>query len=591
MLNRTYRFLIEDIGMVNILLVCLLGITIIRKNIFISYQYIYIWLFLTVLCNTIIVVNLYYEKWKNNNSFRFISCSLSIGEHYKGETLSSSSNIIKNKKNNKLYNFSKKTKLSIAFLKLFVCTYVENFFYFYFLPLLSTLLFLKYGIFRYEIAKLSLVFVNIFAISSVCLRYVKINILSYILSHISLFAITLAIIKVQENVFICFLLFMVVFTFYHILLVAIFRLANRVFSFMNGILISSVGAFFLTASLYSLTYDYLNVKVFPGVIFLVLSKLILSIALYGGYCAYFIQNGKDKKQNRTNIIIATFIFFSYNIYNFFLKEHNTGNINDAKFLNYAMNLIRRNDNLILIASWFFITLLYLIFINFLTKKQENLIYVRKHYHFLLFLNTNLAFWAGKVELLTVVLSFILVLFILIEILRKNYEHAFNSNNWLNLFLTRFIDDRDRHGLILTHIYLLAGAYLPIVADVVLSNTNYNYYKKEIKYLFRETNLMLYCSGLYSICIGDSFAAIGGRLCLTPKVTNTNNKSYLGCFFFFCTTFVSLVFFSYLQKTNFTNIKECFIISLFGAIFEAYLSDIDNLLLPIFSFCVYLCFEE
>lgn len=149
MLNRAYRFLIEDIGMVNILLVCLLIITIIRKNIFISYQYIYIWLFLTALCNTIIVINLYYEKWENNNSFPFISCSLCIGEHYKGETLSSSSNIIKNKKNNKLYNFSKKTKLSIAFLKLFVCTYVENFFYFYFLPLLSTLLFLKYGIFRY----------------------------------------------------------------------------------------------------------------------------------------------------------------------------------------------------------------------------------------------------------------------------------------------------------------------------------------------------------------------------------------------------------------------------------------------------------
>ncbi|VEV54598.1 phosphatidate cytidylyltransferase, putative [Plasmodium vinckei vinckei] len=384
---------------------------------------------------------------------------------------------------------------------------------------------------------------------------------------------------------------MVVFTFYHILLIAIFRLANRVFSFMNGILISSIGTFFLTASLYSLTYDYLNVKVFPGLIFLVLSKLILSIALYGGYCAYFIQNGKDKKQNKTKIIIATFLFFSYNIYNFFLKEHNTGNINDIKFLDYAMNLIRRNNNLILIGVWFFITLLYLIFINFLTKKQENLIYIRKHYHFLLFVNTNLAFWAGKVELLTIVLSFILPLFILIEILRKNYENAFNSNNWLNLFFTRFIDDRDRHGLILTHIYLLAGAYLPIVADVVLSNTNYNYNKKEIIYLFRETNLILYCSGLYSICIGDSFAAIGGRLYSTPKITNTNNKSYLGCFFFFCTTFLSLVFFSYLQKTNFTNIKECFIISLFGAIFEAYLNDIDNLLLPIFSFCVYLCFEE
>ncbi|CAD2096198.1 phosphatidate cytidylyltransferase, putative [Plasmodium vinckei] len=566
--------------MVNILLVCLLGIAKIRKCIFISCQYIYIWLFLTVLCNIIIVVNLYYEKgvkekfekWKNKISFPFISCSLSIGEHYKGETLSSSSNIIKNKKNDKFYNFSKKTKLSIAFLKLFVCTYVENFFSFFFLPLLSTLLFLKYGIFRYDRKIISRFCKHICYfkyMSEICIQNEQSPDCSSAYSSI---------IKVQENVFICFLLFMVVFTFYHILLIAIFRLANRVFSFMNGILISSIGTFFLTASLYSLTYGYLNVK-------------ILSIALYGGYCTYFIQNGKDKKQNRTKIIIATFLFFFYNIYNFFLKEHNTGNINDAKFLDYAMNLIRRNDNLILIALWFFITLLYLIFINFLTKKQENLIYVRKHYHFLLFLNTNLAFWAGKVELLTVVLSFILSLFILTEILRKNYENAFNSNNWLNLFFTRFIDDRDRHGLILTHIYLLAGAYLPIVADVVLSNTNYNYNKKEIIYLFRETNLILYCSGLYSICIGDSFAAIGGRLCLTPKITNTNNKSYLGCFFFFCTTFLSLLFFSYLQKTNFTNIKECFIISLFGAIFEAYLNDIDNLLLPIFSFCVYLCFEE
>ncbi|EUD70191.1 hypothetical protein YYG_04507 [Plasmodium vinckei petteri] len=259
MLNRTYRFLIEDIGMVNILLVCLLGIAKIRK----------------ILCNIIIVVNLYYEKgvkekfekWKNKIFFPFISCSLSIGEHYKGEALS-------------------------------------------------------------KIAKLSLVFVNIFAISTI--------------------------IKVQEN-----------------------------------------SIFIHEWDTYNLTYDYLNVKVFPGLIFLVLSKLILSIALYGGYCAYFIQNSKDKKQNRTKIIIATFLFFSYNIYNFFLKEHNTGNINDLII----------------------------------------------------------------VELLTVVLSFILPLFILIEILRKNYENAFNSNNWLNLFFTRFIDDRDRHGLILTHIYLLAGGFI------------------------------------------------------------------------------------------------------------------------------------
>lgn len=93
MLNKAYRFLIEDIGMVNALLVCLLSITIIQKNNLIFYQYIYIWLFLTILCNTIIVVNLCYgnekrEKWKNNDFFPFISCSLTIGECYKGEALS-----------------------------------------------------------------------------------------------------------------------------------------------------------------------------------------------------------------------------------------------------------------------------------------------------------------------------------------------------------------------------------------------------------------------------------------------------------------------------------------------------------------------
>ncbi|VTZ71690.1 phosphatidate cytidylyltransferase, putative [Plasmodium yoelii] len=582
--------------MVNALLVCLLSITIIQKNNLIFYQYIYIWLFLTILCNTIIVVNLCYgnekrEKWKNNDFFPFISCSLTIGECYKGEALSSLSKIIKNKKNDKFYNFPKKTELLFYFLKLFLCTYVENFFSFFFLPFLSTLMFLKYDIFRYEIAKLSLIFVNTFAISSVCLKYVKINILSYFLCHISLFAVTLAIIKVQENVFICFLVFMVIFAFYHILLIATFCLANKAFSFMNGVLISTIGTIFLAVSLYSLTYDYLNIKLFAGPFFLVLSKLILSIGLYGGYCAYFIQNGDEKKMNKRKIIMSTFLFFFYNIYNFFFKEYNTGNIDGGNFVYYTMRLIKMNNNFILIISWFLITILYLIFINILTKKGTNLICVRKHYHFLLFLNTNLAFWAGKVELLTIVLSFILPLFILIEILRKNYENAFDSNNWLNLFFTRFIDDRDRHGLILTHIYLLAGAYLPIAADVIFSNTHYIYDKKEIRYLFRETNLFLYCSGLYSICIGDSFAAIGGRLYLTPKITNTNNKSYLGFFFFFCTTFVSLLFFSYLQKPDFTNVKECFIISLFGAIFEAYLNDIDNLLLPIFSFCVYLCFEE
>ncbi|CRG93352.1 phosphatidate cytidylyltransferase, putative [Plasmodium gallinaceum] len=583
MLNKVYQFFMKDLGMINILLVSLIIITELKKKVFIFCYFTYIWIFQTLLCNILISTCLYYNR-KNKKESKLkdnINSFLDIGSFYKYEKLTN----LSKKNNHNFINLYEKDEISI--FQLFYCIYLNNIFPSLFLPFFSTLLILKYRILTHEVAILSILYVNKFVLSSIYLRYVKINILTYIAYNLSFFFVIINLIKINEKLLIIFLFFFLNFTFYHLLLIGCFYLTNKVFTFLEGLLISVIGTLILDCSFYCHLYIYLNNQIIPNTLFIFFSKIIISLVIYGMCCIYCLQKEIKKKK----LFLSSVLFFLYNILNLFSNKYDSTYKKNIKVFHIIINIIRRKNNYLLISLWFIITILYLIYIYNIAKKNKNLPYIRKHYHFLLLINVYLSFITNKVELLILTLSFVFLLFILIEIIRKIYESLFPFSNIIKKIITRFIDERDKKGLVLTHIYLLSGVYIPIIIDAIFNDKNYIHKKNQITYDFRETNLTLYSIGLNTLCIGDSFAAIGGLIYPKPKIKNTNNKSYAGLLFFFFSTFFSLIIFEYFFERKCLNLNIFFIVSLFGAIFEAYLYDIDNLLLPLFTFCVYLSFEN
>ncbi|VWU49114.1 phosphatidate cytidylyltransferase, putative [Hepatocystis sp. ex Piliocolobus tephrosceles] len=572
--------------MIHIILICLIIIREIKKNTYFFNFYTHVWILFTLICNTLITICLYYKKKKNGklkDNYYFCNYTLIIGEFYKKEKIPT----ILYKTNNNTFMKLHLTNL-IDFFQLFFSIYIHNFFVFFFLPFMSTLLYQKYNVLSYELAKLSIVFLNEFIVFSVFLRYVKVNIVPYIICHIVVFILTLIILKNSENIITSFLCFLANFTFYHSLFISSFNLINRVFTFGEAVLVSVIGTFVLDLSVYSLIYEQLKKRVIPGVLFIFFSRVIISLFIYGVGCIYYLRSEFKQKKN---ILLISVLFILYNVYNLISKQKHALHKTDITAWNILIDIIIKRDNYILIITWTIISFIYLIYINDLAKKQTHLFNLRKHYHFLLFVNIILSFLIGNVLLLIVVLSFFFLFLIYCEYLRKICNNVFPTVNILDKFAIRFIDERDKRGLVITHLYLLAGVYIPIVLDAIANNKNFIHKHNQSIYLFQEANIPLYLSGLNSICIGDSFAAIGGFLYPTPKIAYTNNKSYSGCAFFFFTTFASLIVSSYfLNEINLTSTYIFFMVSLFGALFEAYLYDIDNLILPIFTFVVYLCFE-
>ncbi|KJP85349.1 hypothetical protein AK88_05010 [Plasmodium fragile] len=589
--------------MIRGILISLILTTEVRRKILYTNHCTYLWVFLTLLCSVLVVSLLAHSrkgsksKWKmikgggsspgteNETSPRrggnpFRSPTLTIGAYQHREKIP--------------LGFLNKNEQPITFLRLyekgvistwqlFVQIYRSNFFPSFFFPFLLTLLASKYDFLNFGAAKLSLALVNEFLLGSVFLRYVRVNVWTYLLFHSLLFLATLGAMRIRESLATCSLWFVLNFVFYHMIAIAAFRLTDGVFSFLEGATVSVAGTLLLDAYAYGLFHVHLDGGVIPSVLSVFLSGAALSLTLYAACCVYLLRQADYQKGK---LLIASLAFLLYNLINLGARRYDFVSAADTSAIQALVHLLWHQQNYILIFAWVVITTLYVIYIFKLVKRNGNLSYLRKHYHFLLFVNAQLSFCLGKVEILVVTLSFAFLLLLFLEVARKIGEALSPDRNTLHKFITSFIDDRDRKGLVVTHIYLLAGVYIPIIADALLNNKNYVRKGTRSVFLFRDADLTLYSSGLNAICIGDSFAAIGGLLFPTPKIKNTNNKSYAGLFFFFCSTFLSLLLDGYfVQKRPLANLTAIFMVSLFGALFEAFLHDIDNLILPIFTFCV------
>ncbi|SBO25536.1 phosphatidate cytidylyltransferase, putative [Plasmodium knowlesi strain H] len=663
--------------MIRGILISLILITVVRREILYTNYCTYLWVFLTLLYSVVVVLLM--AHWKKESKAKckikkggffspgmedetsphrggnlLSSHTLTIGAYHHREKMPPG--LLKKKVDPIFLRLYEKGVISTW--KLFLQIYGDNFFPLFFFPFLSTLLVFKFDILNFGAAKLSLVLVNEFLLGSVFLRYVRVNACSYLLFHALLFMATLGAMRIQESFATCFLCFSLNFVFYHMIAIGAFRLTDGVFSFLEGATVSVAGTLLLDAYAYGLFHAHLDGGVVPSVLSVFLSGVALSLTVYAACCVYLLQQAKSQKGK---LIIASVMFLLYNILNLGARRYDFVSESETSAMQNLVDLLYHQQNYLLFFGWLIITLLYIFYIAKMVKRNGNLSYLRKHYHFLLFVNAQLSFLLGKVELLVVILSFAFLLLLFLEVARKIGQALSPDRNMLHKFMTSFIDDRDRRGLVVTHIYLLAGVYIPIVADVLLNSRNYLRKGTRSVFIFRDADLILHSSGLNAICIGDSFAAIGGLLFPIPKIKNTNNKSYAGFLFFFCSTFLSLLLESYFvqvgkerelqgesathsgrsflqvhtpagkytrcvrwehvpcaeerifvmerlsnplpftassirrfttpQKTPLASLTAISMVSLFGALFEAYLHDIDNLILPIFTFCVYLCFEK
>ncbi|ANQ05972.1 Uncharacterized protein PCOAH_00003660 [Plasmodium coatneyi] len=588
--------------MIRGILISLILLTEVRRKILYTNYCTYLWVFLTLLCSVLVVSFLAHSRKGSKSKCKiskgkvfsprmenqtsphkggnpFSSPTFTIGAYHHREKIPPG---LLNKKGDltflRLYE-----KGVITTWQLFLQIHGDNFFPSFFFPFLSTLLVSKFDLLNSGAAKLSLALVNEFLLGSVFLRYVRVNGWAYLLFHVLLFLATLGAMRIHDSLATCSLWFALNFVFYHMISIAAFRLTDGVFSFLEGATVSVAGTLLLDACAYGLFHEHLNGGVVPNVLSVFLSGAALSVTLYAACCVYLLRRANNQKGK---LLIASLAFILYNLFNLGARRYDSVSETETSAMQSLAHLLLHRENYVLFFGWLVITILYVFYIAKLVRKNGNLSYLRKHYHFLLFVNMQLSFLFGKVELLVVTLSFAFLLLLFLEVVRKIGQALSPDRNTLHKFMTSFIDDRDRRGLVVTHIYLLAGVYLPIAADALLNNKNYLREGTRSVFLFRHADLILYSSGLNAICIGDSFAAIGGLLFPTPKIKNTNNKSYAGFLFFFCSTFLSLLLESYfVQNTPLGNLTAIFMVSLFGALFEAYLHDIDNLILPIFTFCV------
>lgn len=215
---------------------------------------------------------------------------------------------------------------------------------------------------------------------------------------------------------------------------------------------------------------------------------------------------------------------------------------------YYQSIIWAIERYVYIIYWIFISVLGVFGIYLSNLYKCSYMIQRKLFHVLMLL----IFVPGLNSIVLVSFGFLMALDVLIIL-----EFVRRDSDALNSFFIRFIDEKDSKDAIVTHLYLLVGIGFPILlSSISLDRT-------------------AAVSGLVSLGIGDSFASIVGHYFGQVKLPYRKKtlEGTLACW-------GSMVIGFYLLGIEIDFIiciKLCLI-----ALYEAYTTHIDNLVLPIFS---------
>ena len=223
----------------------------------------------------------------------------------------------------------------------------------------------------------------------------------------------------------------------------------------------------------------------------------------------------------------------------------------------------------LISVWLILAMIALLIVNSkLNESDKATTSERKLFHGLIVIVAVTGIYVD-VELTYFASYLVLILFIYIESLRSN--NIGKMSTFLNNALSRFTDEKDQGSLILTHIYLLIGVFLPlwITSDLKM-----------------EPKLSL-LTGVLSVGVGDSLASIIGSRYGRTKWPYSPGKSVEGTIASIIAQvgFVNLLaYFSYLHHVNNSKILFSIVVT---SLIEAYTTQVDNIVLP---FLMYILFN-
>lgn len=196
--------------------------------------------------------------------------------------------------------------------------------------------------------------------------------------------------------------------------------------------------------------------------------------------------------------------------------------------------------------------------------------IRKFYHFVsMVLFIPAAFWS--LDVLKIGMAFAATLFLCIEVIRTNLMSKGPKSLCglllkLNEFMENCRNELDEGEMILSHLYLLLGCAIPFWLNS----------SKTCK------NCLSNFSGVISLGIGDSLAAIGGKILGKTKWNKNTKKTIEGSI---CGCFGMFIFWWILNEisSNYVPLYKLIFISIASSIWEASITLNDNLTLPIFTF--------
>ena len=175
--------------------------------------------------------------------------------------------------------------------------------------------------------------------------------------------------------------------------------------------------------------------------------------------------------------------------------------------------------------------------------------------------------------MAVITSIVFIAFVFIELVRLNEIEPIGR--LLSRYLEPFRDQQDSGPLILTHIYLLSGLSFPFWYAV-----SYGTSQQEKQSLFQFLSIY---AGIISLCVGDTFASVIGKLYGTQTWPNRSKtyKGTLGCFLAMLTFGISSIqFFQF--PMNLHEIILLFVLCLCVSLLESISNQVDNFLLPTYT---------
>eukprot|EP00054_Salpingoeca_dolichothecata_P017596 m.106014 g.106014 ORF g.106014 m.106014 type:complete len:426 (+) comp22519_c0_seq1:245-1522(+) len=293
-----------------------------------------------------------------------------------------------------------------------------------------------------------------------------------------------------------------------------------------------------------------------------LTPLLYAVRQSNSHPQCFLVDIRQGKFGRhLQIIVLSLLFYSSALAGIlFIWTPWVSRVIGQDVLQYMLLQFSTPQHLLIFGYWLAVLGLYLGSISAFPRlvMQLPLIVQRKLFHFLLCI---LFVPAMMIDLEFVALNAACAacVLVMVEVARVSRLPPFDIP--VEMFMSKFVDERDSGGLYVTHLYLLIGCSLPIWCSCALSDTS------GIEWL-----------GLVSVGLGDAFASIVGsrygklKWPGTKKTVEGTLASLLAQFIFF-----------YLLRTFHLNshpAQPLMVSLIIGAVLEAMTQQLDNLVVPL-----------